>query len=235
MKPTWDDYLNNQSYQIRRDNNCFYFFDDIDVRVCPKNGYSSIKVFFNSMMDSPFAGHFVKEASAVVYQGITYNRLRVLAVARCANYMCLPFRKNSFRIAVKRDPVKRFISAVNYMKGIGDLDEDYKTSPLGSEVLNYKELSMEEIVSGVEDGSINNLHFVPQTYYHGRTDEYDKIYSLENLDDLLLFLVNYKPTKYVYEKRIHSNRSTNHVGDISADLEKRIKKLYEEDYDNGWC
>ena len=39
----WTVYKNKQARALRADNNCYYFYDDLDFRICPKNATSSIK------------------------------------------------------------------------------------------------------------------------------------------------------------------------------------------------
>ena len=160
---------------------------------------------------------------------------RVLSVNTHMDYMNIPFRRNSFKVAIKRDPVERFISAVTYMqKQIPD--DVYKVTRLLSETVDYRKLTLEEILIGVEEGWINDIHLVPQFYYFGKYNQYDKVYSLEETGDFIKFLINYKPHPVLNNNKrylnIHLNKTT--PIEISSYLKNRIKKLYEQDYDEGW-
>lgn len=231
----WRFYLKKQATALRADNNCHYFYDDLDFRICPKNATTSIKKVIEYSIEDKCWNDLMPRLSSSLLLKNQLKTARVLSVNTHMDYMNIPFRRNSFKVAIKRDPVERFISAVTYMqKQIPD--NVYKVTRLLSETVDYRKLTLEEILTGVEEGRINDIHLVPQFYYFGKYNQYDKVYSLNETGDFIKFLINYKPHPVLNNNKrylnIHLNRTT--PTEISSSLEKRIKKLYERDYDEGW-
>ena len=234
----WTVYKNKQARALRADNNCYYFYDDLDFRICPKNATSSIKkVIEYSVQDRCSDDLMPNLNSKLLVQNDRpmLNFARIISVNMHMDYMNIPFRQNSFKVAIKRDPVERFISAVSYLQKQTP-DVIYKTTRLLSKTVDYREHTLEEILTGVEEGWVNDIHLVPQFYYFGKYDQYDKVYSLGKTRDFIKFLINYKQNPVLNDNKrylnIHLNRTT--PIEISSSLEKRIKKLYERDYDEGW-
>jgi len=235
MVTLWQLYLKKQVHALRADNNCHYFYDDLDFRICPKNATTSIKKVIEYSIEDKCSNDLMPRLSTRLLKKGLLKTARVLSVNTHMDYMNIPFRRNSFKVAIKRDPVERFISAVTYMqKQIPD--DVYKVTRLLSETVDYRKLTLEEILIGVEEGWINDIHLVPQFYYFGKYNQYDKVYSLEETGDFIKFLINYKPHPVLNNNKrylnIHLNKTT--PIEISSYLKNRIKKLYEQDYDEGW-
>jgi hypothetical protein len=231
----WKIYAKRQAHALRADNNCYYFYNDLDFRICPKNATTSIKkVIEYSIKDKCWNDLMPNLNSAMLVIG-QVKPARIVSVNTHMDYMNIPFRRNSFKVAIKRDPVERFISAVTYLqKQIPDKIE--KTTRLFSKTVDYRKHTLEEILTGVEEGWVNDIHLVPQSYYLGKYNQYDKVYSLGETGDFIKFLINYRQNPVLNDNKrylnIHLNKTT--PIEISSFLEKRIKKLYERDYDEGW-
>mgnify|MGYP000109039408 CR=1 FL=1 len=87
-------------YEMSPFDNVLYLPNNVDIRLCPKNGMSTIKEIFRI-----HKGH-------EQYVGRSY---RYSKVKEFGDQLDLPFRKGSYRIAVRRDPLDRFKSACEYI------------------------------------------------------------------------------------------------------------------------
>jgi hypothetical protein len=109
--------------------NIFYFPKNVDVRTCPKNGMTTLKHVWQNTFK-----HYMRSNNTLSFNIFDdYNELMIqdrdntkkfrgemtardMLVIRHANMFDTPYRKGSFRIAVRRDPVERFKSAVEMLQ-----------------------------------------------------------------------------------------------------------------------
>jgi hypothetical protein len=210
--------------------NILYFPNLVDVRLSPKCGWSSFHQLFN-MSWSP---KIRREKKTYQIHRHGPANWRVRQYWQEGDITDIPYRKNSIRFAVKRDPVKRFLSAVNYLQEqkINNIcDRDYPRNGFSS---------LENVVSAMERDTLYNFHLIPQTFFYGEDKEkYHHIYDLNNLDECFLHIKDLcrskKLDKYPVDK-VHKNISNKTLSlEITDDLIKRIQTLYKIDYDNGWC
>lgn len=187
-----------------------------------------------------------------------------------ADHFDLPFRKNSIRMVLKRDPVERFKSAVEMLQGQEYYTDDYNTirkTSLYPETKHYHLYeSVTELLNDLEESEVTDSHFWTQTFYLGDKKQYDYIYDVENFKDFqkhVLWLNNlsWHEKKWYTHLNISTNTSPDEIEIIKEarnhtliktvryyDKDKplitrkmtakdyyRVKKLYQEDYDNGWC
>jgi hypothetical protein len=222
--------------------NVLYFPNDIDFRICPKNGISTIKWALLYIKGVETSNNNPESML------IATKNWRVDQVKEFGYKPELPFRQNSFRVAVARDPIKRFMSACEYIKqeyvkNAQLLTRDEDLTPENLKVLeslsDVDQLpdNIDDIIDGVWKGDIQNSHFFTQTYYHGAIGQYDKIFKMSNFGVMLEWLrVKTNATKKI--DRIHSNRTSGQwfggVDSLTTDQKKRIIRIYEEDYDYGW-
>ena len=188
----WEFYLKGAVERFSPDNNVVYFYDNLDVRVCPKNGLSTLKAAYNILSITP---NWEKDIFPQMKPVGKFSHTRIVNVYRYSYWNNFPFRKDSYRVALKRDPVERFISAVNMMyKKTESIDWLSKVSP---KPIDYTDMTLEDILSGLEDGTINNIHFQPQSYFMGNVKDYDKVFYTKDLKDLLVFVCNFKSSDLI--------------------------------------
>lgn len=211
--------IGTKLYEMSPADNVIYFPNNVDVRLCPKNGMSTLKELQR------------------LYRGVDNHVGRVDRLTKVRTHgdqFDIPFRKGSFRIAVRRDPVDRFLSACEYIvanqaKHIaqGRIDE-----------LPTLSHEMEEVITSIENGIIKNNHFYTQSWYMGKPEDYDMIVHINELDRLLRFINISSDLGFTKdETSIHDNKTVlkmynSYVSDSQRD---RIKELYKKDYLNGWC
>jgi hypothetical protein len=160
----------------------------------------------------------------------------------------LPFRQESLRVAISRDPIKRFLSACEYIKTEYAKSSNMLTS---SETLDKESLAalgkmsdlddlpdkLDDIIDGVWSGDIHNSHFYTQTYFHGNRGQYDEIFQMQDFMEFLELLRKRVGSKRKINK-IHANTTSGlwfgTKNDLTEDQKRRIMRIYEEDYDYGW-
>jgi hypothetical protein len=89
---------------------------------------------------------------------------------------------------------------------------------------------------------VTDVHFISQTKFMGNAKYYDKVYDVNNMNIFFDDMINF----YGREKEINKLRNADSEilninsfyslkpEDLPSDIIKRLKKIYEVDYDNGW-
>lgn len=201
-------------------NNILYFPNNLDIRICPKNGMTTLKEALKRCI------------GRLDYEGDKHDTgtisFRLNQIKKHSYGPEQPFRKGSTRIAVKRDPVERFTSACEYLAR--------KREKFVKHGINYPELKkdLRSVISEVMDGSVKNEHFFSQSYFMGNIYDYDLVYDLDDLTKLLDFLSTSTGNALgsIWENKTPRNKL---YDDILTESDVRdIMRLYEKDYDNGW-
>jgi hypothetical protein len=226
--------------------NVLYFPQNIDVRICPKNGMSTLKwaLLYCSGVDMETNQ---KTAEALVMGTKAH---RILNIKQYGYREQLPYRKDSTRIAVTRDPVKRFLSAAEYIKkeylrSQQTLDLNPESEDLAAKIESLSKMSdldmlpdsLDDLIHGVREGDIVNSHFFTQAYYMGNRSQYDKIYRIDRMPELLDYLRRASKIHRAIDKIRENKTEPLYYGGVEklTDTQKRrIMKIYEEDYDYGW-
>lgn len=222
--------------------NVLYFPNNLDVRLCPKNGITSLKYALKYILEGKEEATSITATKSWRKEQIKQNGYRD----------DLPYRENSYRLAISRDPVRRFLSAAEYLniewaKQVNHLGEDYLLRPDLTEddfrdIGQFSEAepipnNLDELIEAVSCGDITNTHFYSQTYYLGARGQYDRIYKMSNFTDCLEFIRRRSDSSKSIDK-LRANRTHGKiygtVDDLTQDQKKRIMKIYEVDYDYGW-
>jgi hypothetical protein len=211
--------MSTKTYEMTPADNVLYFPNNIDVRMCPKNGMSTLKELHRLQRG-------VRE-----YIG-RIDRLN--KVRKEGDQFDIPFRKGSYRIAVRRDPVDRFKSACEYI--VANHARYIREGRVGE--LPSLDAELDVVLDNIEDGTIKNNHFYTQSWYLGKPSDYDMVVHIDELTQLMVFLneaaeLNLSPNQL----NIWDNKTTLKMyGDsVTIMQRRRIKKLYRRDYENGWC
>lgn len=205
----------NGSVMMGREDNILYFPNNIDVRMCPKNGMSTLKEAYRRVKDL----RTDKSLSS-----------RVESVSRKCDMFDIPFRKGSYRIAVRRDPIDRFKSACEF---IMDARSYYIKE---GKFLPEIGLELDQVIDDLEQGKYRDNHFYTQTYYMGIPQDYDMVYHIDELPKLLAFLQD--ATECDRElTHIHENKTKLKLynGAIDPEHMTKLRNFYLKDYINGWC
>lgn len=226
--------------------NIIYFPSDIDIRLCPKNASVSIKhAWYFTLVDKSEYTNPDGGLSCAI--GENYRKEKV---EKLSSFRAYPFRKNSTRIAIKRDPVERFLSAACYFTHNQKLYNNHLYSKEHYErnfILRNKELpnypkqefkSVPDIINALENGVIKDIHFFSQTHYLGHPDDYDYVFDINNLSPLwdLMNERCYPKRKLINKELIRNMSNVNKkLKDTVSEKDKElIREFYERDYRRGW-
>jgi len=120
---------------------------------------------------------------------------------------------------IKRDPVKRFISAYQNMRWLGELGNN-----------------IEKIINNWDDLIMNRPvlkeHFRTQTSCYGTHAIYSHLFKHDRMNEVKEFLEDYASIKL---PNLHLQQSgEKEEVKLTDEQIKWIKEKYKEDYDNGW-
>lgn len=205
-----------------------YFPHNVDFVLCPKNAHTTVRVFHNAIVG---VKRKVKNFKPVHEGAQNWRTQQCMNFSDITNY---PFRKDSFKVAIKRDPVMRFCSTINTL-------EQGKIS-LNSRKYKSGE-SLETVISRLESGQLFDTHLLPQNYYMGDKSKYDRVYDISEVEEFLNFCVTelkMKPHSKFYtegngKQRYNKTDSQSIYDQLSLNQIDRIKAVYQKDYDGGWC
>ena len=205
------DVLNDPNKRYRT----LYFENLVDVRLCTKNGNTTLRNVWSQL----FTGEDVHCSTSTRKHLI--HETADLGILEPGGARVNFFRKHSYRVAVKRDPIDRALSAAKYLckvrLGIEDPD-----------------ITLVEELLSIASSEVDH-HFLPQTYWMGSINLYDEVYDLQTLNVMIEWLEQDFDYKYPVTVKMHnvSSKSIN-VSHLSDSTIKRLYKMYEIDYDNGW-
>lgn len=222
--------------------NVLYFPNNLDVRICPKNGMSSLKWALAYIWKERYGQNDVTD--------IGTKHWRINEIREHGYTPDMPYRKDSIRITVVRDPVKRFLSACEYMKTewmnqvetFGAEFEGEYDDGLINRISSLSDVDpipdkLDDVISMVESGEIVNSHFYTQAYYLGSRSQYDKVFDMKDFISCLEYIRKTSGSKKQVEK-LHSNKTSGlyygPVDNLTEAQKKRIMSIYYEDYDYGW-
>ena len=173
---------------------------NLDFYLCPKCGTNTIRYaqyVYNGGTET------ISDHRDDSYSLVSLNR---------DNVEYIDERATAIKIAVKRDPVERFISALRWHNHKHDLN-----------------LSVEDVLS---DNTVpeQSPHFIPQSYFYGNNPEkYDHIIYMHEVTNMILTLTG----KDV--GTIHKGQQLAAAITITSQQQKLIKNHYAVDYENGYC
>jgi hypothetical protein len=216
--------------------NILYFNNNIDIRLCLKNAFTTFRAVWVSCYDKDHCiDYYTGKRDKIIVPGALD---RYKWAMRYQDIWDQPFRRGSYRIAVKRDPVERFVSAVSYLNNV-KLSSTYaahKKSYIDLSKINKDDTN--SIIDALDNQTLRDEHFFSQTYFMGHPDNYDKVYDITEISQLLSWLeekvsnLNPIPFTHIWENK---TKGTDQRIQLTDEQTTRIIKLYAKDYDNGWC
>lgn len=217
--------------------NVYYFGPDIDVRLCLKNAYTTLRtawVAYHPAIDTK-TFLFNKEGQ-LFHDGYGGTQSRYEDIMRQQDLWDIPFRYGTERIAVKRDPVKRFISAVSYLDQIKIAENHMENKKSYIDLTEVTIDDIDHILDALEKHHLRDEHFFTQSWFLGDKNQYDRIYDITEVNKLLEYLDS-KVTMRAPVKNLWKNKTkgTDKRIELTKDQEIRVVKLYAKDYANGWC
>lgn len=213
--------------------NVFYLQGNIDVRLCPKNGNSSTKAFFVRLMHILEA----KDYEKIMMDYTPSNKKapqswRQYQVWQRGDQFDIPFRKNSIKFAIKRDPFERFKSCVEMLQLQAlstKIDTQANVEGMNRDYKYYTSVS--KLLDDLESGKVLNMHFWTQTYYLGNKNQYDYVYDLTEYESFIKHVISFYNITYrrdyFYFHRNISNNSDNKKIEAEKLLGGSIRYQYD--------
>lgn len=217
--------------------NILYFNNDIDIRICLKNAQTTLKRAWQAVYDA----EYLKEYIAMGRDGATAPNAvdRYHRAMKFQDIWDQPFRRGSYRIAIKRDPVQRFISAVTYLDKV-KLEPNYlRTRKSYIDLTNVDKDDIDSVLDAFDNQTLRDEHFFSQSYFMGRPNDYDKVYDITEVHELLEWLTKKTNPKipivdfWANKTKGSSDRQMAN-NELTDKQTMRIIKMYAKDYANGW-
>jgi hypothetical protein len=128
-----------------------------------------------------------------------------------------PERKDSIKVAVKKDPLERFISSLAWF--------NYK--------YEYNE-TVDSVINGLQKAINDNtylsdIHFWTQSYFYGDPEKLDYIIYPSEITNLI------KTNTGVDLGEIHKGQTLLPYVDLTDNQKEQLKEMYRSDYENGYC
>ena len=121
-----------------------------------------------------------------------------------------------YKSCIVRDPLERFLSA-------------YKNRILFHKDEDFNNHTVNEVIEKLENGAIENRHFLPQKYFLGNDLGYFNIVgSLSNIKDFEEKINNFFEQKRKFPKLQVGGKD--YEINLSIDQKNKIKKIYSDDY-----
>jgi hypothetical protein len=199
----------------------FYILKDVPdgqkvmINLIPKNGCTTLA---NMVLQIDGINPPKKEQQPDTWYKFTHINVNSVADYTSGYY---PIEAD-ISIAVKRDPVKRFLSFYrNRILFHKDLSDTPSIDTLQANFDHY-------IASHVKIQE----HGLSQTHYAGRLENYTHIYNMNEFDKIAAMLSS------MFKKTIIANHLQQGGNNIDIELTKKqiswIHNYYQEDYQNGW-
>ena len=185
-----------------------YFPEGIHIKYSPRSASQSLKLLLINIL-------------------FPNSDLDFLIQKRILQTISIPNYENRLKIAVKRDPVDRFISALNFdhfIWGYGKFEKTMRCPNTMDEVFQ----------SGWFDFMFkHNKHYFPQTFYLGESKDYDLVFDINSLKNLVQFLNQIYDSDYSIPN-INSSVKYFRKEMLSQQQLELVKERYNLDYHNGW-
>lgn len=210
--------------------NVLYFGDKYDFRLIPKNCSTTAKVLW-----SVLEGHKIKVKEGNPHGTIpnneatlSYRKKKVLGNNNKT------FRAGCKKVAVSRDPIERWVSAINFcviMKEYNDNNGEYQQYSSAE----WVDWDINMIASYQLGHGFMVSELLPQSYCAGGVDKYDHVYTKKTFDEFVSLL---EQEFDIELPRVQSTKTEGQgkwaVSDLNDDAIAILKHIYSKDYELGW-
>lgn len=213
--------------------NIFYFNgyrkELIDFRTCPKNASTSIKEIYIKFLPLAEQDKYLNYRKTRAHEPLNWRQRLIWFYA---DQFDMPFRKNSVRFAIRRDPIDRFKSAVEMLQAQSKnykVDPDINVEGFDKSYKGYS--SVKEVLDKLELNEIVNAHFWTQTYYMGHPSQYDYVYDISEMNSCLVHLnnflspINRELDKYPMRMMMSNNSSDEDLAKIESEEHNHKKRM----------
>ena len=185
-----------------------------------KNANTSSKLFFASHLGIEDKFFFIEDEIPRFKQTIKMHE----NFQKKSNLINLYEGKYAFQIinvdyksCIIREPLERFVSA-------------YKNRVLFHKDKNFYEHSVSEVIEKLENGNIENKHFLPQSFFLGNDLSYfDIVGNLSKIKSFEEKINNFFGQKKIFPKLQVGGKE--YELSLSNEEKIKIRKIYEKDYE----
>lgn len=207
--------------------NVLYFGDEIDFRIIPKNCSSTLKVMWSDLNGLPY-----RETSSNNPHGYFPHRQSELHgrrefVERNGDL----WRDDALKFVIKRDPVERWLSAINFaiQQKEANIYEEFRA-------LKWTGRDINDIVKEHKKYGINLTEVYSQSFCAGNIHYYDHVFDIRDFDKCKSLMEDILeidlPEIYA---TVSKHKSKWKISDLTSKSISDIKVIYQDDYANGWC
>lgn len=191
---------------------------------CPKNANTSVKLFFARHLGIENNFYFIedeipkymKEESHKKRMEIKEKNTKTNLINIWPNHQKFSKADSTFKCCIIRCPIERFLSA-------------YKNRILYHKDDAFKNLSIDKVIENLINNNIENLHFLPQTYYLGNNLKYfDCCVDIKNIQKFIDYVNNFFGIEKEFPKL--QTGGNNNIVDLTAKQIENLKKIYFDDY-----
>lgn len=223
-----------------------YFPKNLDFNIAAKNGCSSIKGYFTYLKDPESLKRnfmpseedledadpkILEELSSPSASDRLYrfhylvrreNRIKLWTNELTTTYKTF-CRDKSHRVAIKRDPIKRFVSA--YL-------QIWDESGFGT--FKKHSYNIDELIDKLKSNEYWNEHTASQTFWMGNDPGFfNAVFDVTQTQDCINYMHSYLKQNGDAPK-IHLMKNTYEKPELTRYQISKIEQLYLEDYENGW-
>ena len=184
-----------------------------------KNANSSAKLFFAKQLGIEDKFFFIEDEIPRVEQTAALHSKFKNQINLISWFQSNKFQKINadFRSCIIRDPIKRFTSA-------------YKNRILFHKDPDFFDHSVDLIIDKLENKIFENMHFLPQNYWLGdNLNFFNIVGNVSNINKFVSEINKFFGNKINFPKIQTGGKEFN--VSLSQEQEKKIKKIYEKDYD----
>ena len=209
--------------------NVLYFNDDIDIRLCLKNGYTTLRHAWLTKYDPIYleklnGGQINSPSSSERYNMVMLKM----------DVWDQPFRRGSYRIAIKRDPIERFMSAIYYLEQTKLYYHHKYVKKNYIDLTQVDSKNINAVLDAFDNQLLRDEHFFSQSYFMGHPNDYDKVYYLHQMPELLEWLERKIKCKTSFKGIWRNQNPSLDKVKLTHEQQMRIIKMYAKDYANGW-
>ena len=219
---------NKVAQQSRFDNryNVLYFGDDIDFRIIPKNCSSTLKVMWSDLNSLPYRRTEPNNPHGYYPSGQSELHYRKRFVDKNGSL----WRSNAHKFVIKRDPIERWLSGINFaiQQKRADIYPEFRE-------LNWTDRDINDIVIEHRENGIALTELYSQSFCAGYAKEYDYVFDIKDFDKCKSLMEDILeidlPEIYA---TVSKNKAKWKLSDLTSKSISDIKVLYQDDYANGW-
>lgn len=212
--------------------NVLYFGDDIDFRLIPKNVSTTLKIMWSDFNGLPYITNSNNPHKYFPHKmsSLGARRRRVLENGGL-------WRNDTLKFVVKRDPVERWVSAINFaiiMKEYGRYEEFAELEWVDKDINDIAKDMRELGIGDVQEFSLTELY--SQTWCAGNISQYDHVFDIREFGKCKALMEEILGEPLIdIESTVTKDKSKWTKKDLTSKAIDDIKVLYKKDYDNGWC